>query len=264
MPDTDIEDLFGPGTGLHDDFDLHITTDTKFLFDPEYNDGKSLVLKLVYQPEDGGEEEYQLLSIGSGLEDKDDGRYAVDEKTGECPTKRINGNSRYYAFMAEAMKVGANDILIERGTESGVGPYDASIWHGLRFHAQQGAIIDGEFVQGAKGKNPTTGVEKNYPDLFPTEYLGTGDGPKKAAGAAKKATPKAAAKAAPEEVEGGGADIPAAMKMKLKKIAKEVAAADGKHDDFIERAVAEIPGLQDNEAAAGAVVEESFYEELAS
>lgn len=242
--------------GLKDDFDYTISSAT-FSFDSDYMDGKALCM-ILEGTDENGEEERILLSTGSGWEPKDKGARAVLESTGEPKEGGFNRSCRYHQFLMQAVKSGAEETFDERGEA-----YDAGIWEGLSFHMARGAIVKGEFVEGALPKNPVSGEEKTAGDLYPTAFLGEGGKGKgkaaKATGTVKKTVGK---KVDADEGEGSASDngdgpISKTLMIKLKKLAKEVGDED--HDTFIERAMDEVDGVADDDAVQEQIVDEEWY-----
>ena len=249
---------FGGTAGLSDDFDFTITS-AQFGYDSEYMDGKALCMIIEGSNEDEGTEERLLLSTGTGWEDADKGARAVLEKTGEPKESGFNRSCRYQQFLVQACKVGAEEVLAERGES-----YEAAIWDGLRFHMMRGAIVSGEFEAGVLPKNPVSGEEKQAGDLYPSEFLGEGKAAKKATGTAKKAAgakKKTAAelKAKAAKAKAADADDDPIM-VSLKELANEVGVDE--HDTFIERAMDEIEGVADDDDIQAKIVDEDFFASL--
>ncbi len=238
-------------SGLRDDFDATIS-ETLFTYDSQYNNGASLVAKITLRDDTAdpevvekfGEEEVLLLSTGNGMEDDAKGRKAKREDG--KPMDAFQDTCNYMVFLNAALDCGAEDVIRGRGFM----PWEAELLEGLQFHFMRQEYTPWNWDQKtdeerAKGK-PTR--------LLPTAFLGE-EGAKPAKG-------KAAAKAADEEPEekpakaaASSSGMGAAMRTKVKKIAKE----SDTHDEFMERVFSEIDGSDAYEDEIADDSDDGFY-----
>lgn len=217
-------DPFKMSEGLLDDVDVYID-EFRFEFNPEYNNGETLVgVAVVSSDDDEVESGTELMfSCGDGWTTNDAGKSAERE---DGKQKTFNNRSAMGMFAAGAIGV-AEEIMRGRYDSDGTTPMHAAMYEGLGFHLEIQEVDYGGEI-GKRGR------------LVPTAFLGekgkgkaASGGAKKAAGtkkAAKKAT--AAKKAAPKD-EGG---VPVDVKKQLDAIADECE----NHDEFMERAMSEV------------------------
>lgn len=230
-------------SGLPDDFDFTIN-DSFFEFDPNYNDGQTLVLKLEGVGDGEVGEQTLMFPCGDGWETPDKGQTAQRE---DGKRKGFNKSSGYGLLIGAAVECGAGDALRVKGS-----PMQAGIWRNERFHMKRSEIDYG----GEIGKKER---------LLPTTYLGAvGAGAAAAAPATQAAAqPAQAAPAGPRKAEPGevategvsapstaGEGMSATVKVALIKLAKECES----HDQFVERAYTEVDGVMGNPAAEEAVM----------
>lgn len=260
MTDDSTFDPWATTTGLVDDVTVTIT-DAYFAFDPGYNDGQTLLLKILGNTDDPENPEFdQFFPCGNGWETADKGATATRE---DGKKKGFNRNSGYGMFFMRAIQAGAGDVLKSRGT-----PMEAAVWKGLTFHMKRESIDFG----GEIGKK-----DRILPDQFFPEGIGgsaagtpstaTPAGTRPGVAAAETAAPAGPRRAdpGPEPAAGGATgatggtlDLTVPMRAKLKVAARNA----GSHDGFIEAAYA-IEGVEGNPALEEALLDPNgLYAEL--
>lgn len=216
-------DPFKMSEGLLDDVDVWVD-EFRFEFNPDYNNGETLVgVAVISSDDDDVESGTELMfSCGDGWTTNDGGNTAEREDGKE---KTFNARSAMGMFAAGAIDV-AEDVMRARYDNDGTTPMMGAMYVGLGFHLDIQEVDYGGEI-GKRGR------------LVPTAFLGekgkSGGAAKKATGGAKKAAKKAAApakKAAPKD-EGG---VPEGVKSTLDAIADECE----NHDEFMERAMSEL------------------------
>lgn len=216
-------DPFKMSEGLLDDVDVWVD-EFRFEFNPDYNNGETLVgVAVISSDDDDVESGTELMfSCGDGWTTNDGGNTAEREDGKE---KTFNARSAMGMFAAGAIGV-AEDVMRARYDNDGTTPMMGAMYVGLGFHLDTQEVDYGGEI-GKRGR------------LVPTAFLGekgkSGGAAKKAAAPAKKAAKKAAGatkKAAPKD-EGG---VPAEVKATLDGIADECE----NHDEFMERAMSEL------------------------
>lgn len=250
MADENEYDPWATTSGLVDDVTVTIT-DAYFTFDPQYNDGQTLLLKVAGQTDDEENPEFdQFFPCGNGWETTDKGKSASRE---DGKRKGFNKNSGYGMFFTRAIDAGAGEALKSRGT-----PMEAEVWKGLTFHFKRESIDFG----GEIGKK-----DRILPDVF----LPEGIGGSAAKPVTKTTTPPAGASKvdklpddAPAGAGGGSGaaagtlDLLVPLRAKLKKAARDA----GSHDGFIEAAYG-IEGVDGNAALEEAILDPAgLYAEL--
>lgn len=247
MSDTPTKSSFLGTSGLIDDVDITIADTTRFDFDSDYRDGEVCLFILDFEDEEG-EEHSQFYSIGSGYEPKKGSKnlIAVKEDSGEPPERGFNRSTNYMKLLASAIEAGALPVLEERGEA-----FEASIWHGLKFHVGQ---VEQPKFKGRDGQEGGGGTV-----LLFTDYLGDGEKAKKST-SSKKSAKKDEGEGEDETEEksekgGAGDGLKTAERAKLKKVAK---AADD-HDSFMETAISE---LDLSNEAEKLIEDEEFFETL--
>lgn len=225
-------DPWALSSGLVDEFTADVK-DAIFAFDPEYNDGETLVLKLDIQSDDaevgreGNGSDTILYPMGKGWETGDKGKTTRHE-SGKA--KNFNSSSGYGLMIASALEVEAlSDVLKKKG-----GPTDSAIWKGLNLdfkRVEHPYVMDGE----ARTRRVLHVVGYNAAN---------------AAKGAKGAKADTATAAAPA--------ISAKLKLQLKNLAKS--ATD--HDDFIEKAITDVEGVSGDDAVEAMVMDEAWFESL--
>lgn len=222
-------DPFKMSEGLLDDVDVWID-EFRFEFNPDYNNGETLVgVAVISSDDDDVESGTELMfSCGDGWTTNDGGNTAERE---DGKSKTFNARSAMGMFAAGAIGV-AEEVMRGRYDNDGTTPMMGAMYVGLGFHLDIQEVDYGGEI-GKRGR------------LVPTAFLGekgkgggkasgaakaTGSA-KKASGAAKKASGATKKKAAPDE---GG--IPEDVKSTLDAIADECE----NHDEFMERAMSEL------------------------
>jgi hypothetical protein len=249
MADENEYDPWATSSGLVDDVTVTIA-DAYFTFDPGYNDGQTLVLKIEGHTDDGDSPEFDaFFPCGNGWETTDKGATASRE---DGKRKGFNKNTGYGMFFLSAIECGAGDVLKSRGT-----PMEAAVWKGLVFHMKRKEVDYG----GEIGKKDKLVCTEFFPDGAP------GGKPSAAAPAAasgpRRATPPAEEGTSPATASTGGngsilADLPVPLRAKLKAAAKGAA----NHDGFIEAAYG-IDGVDGNPALEEALLDPAgIYAEL--
>lgn len=259
---SDEFDPFALSTGLPDQLDITIE-EAWFEFDPQYNDGQTLVFKItgMTNDEEFGEAGRGTLMYpcGAGWNVADRGAKAVREDGNE--RKGFNNGSGYGLFIDAAIGCdGAENVLRSEGRGD---PRNAGMWVGLSWHVDRKERDYG----GDIGKRSR---------LLPTKFLGEGGisgTPNKATGPAKKATgpvksagPVKAAgpvkKAAPAAVQELPADEPTntgaggfAPGDALYDTLYAMALAAPDHDTFMEQAFSSVEGVNGNEEVEAAVMD---------
>lgn len=231
-------DPLSVSSGLLDDADV-IVRDAVFRNDPEYNHGQTYFLELTWQV-DGEDEQTERFGCGKNWEASDDGQSAVREDGREQAFHKNSKLGELFGGLLTVMKSDdkANIAIRDRVKQYPRAAAEAGFWKGLMFHVHRetrhskDADIDDWDVLVIDGFN---GIE--------------GAGAKKAAAPAKKATKKAAAKPAEETAE---PSIDPALLEKLDLIADESA----NHDEFMERAIAEIPEVSADATLKAAVMDD--------
>lgn len=222
-----VFDPFKMSEGLLDDVDIWID-DFRFEFDPEYNNGDTLVGKAIVSSDDDEVESGTelLFACGDNWTTNDQGVTAEREDGKE---KTFNNRSSMGMFAAGAIEQ-AEDVMRARyEADNSVTPMHSAMYIGLGFHV---GLVEVDYG-GEIGKRSR---------LVPNKFLGDrSEGASKAAKPATKATTKAAAKpkakAKPKpEADDGEAGISAELLAQLDAIADDC----GEHDEFMERAMAEI------------------------
>lgn len=227
-------------SGLPDDFACTIER-SYFGFDARYQGGQQLLLIWEISSDDPEVGEQRIVwSCGNGWSSPD-GKVAVHERGYEefVKTSTIRRLvNRIFAENVPELK-GAAEVLRQRDNE--LGPRNAKVWEGLRFHMRR------ETLEFGKGLEPQE-------RLMPVKFLGVagekakGKGAPAAKGEAPgKETPK------PAEEEPKPADKTAKiLKGKLIKLAKECET----QDEFVSKAL-DIEGVTDDDELYADVMDES-------
>lgn len=223
-------------TGLLDEVTGEVV-DATFGYKEEYKNGEALLLFLDVQTGDPELGDWGVITeqfpVGNGWETGDKGKTCTHESG---KPKKFNGNSGIGLLIDSIRDAGGIAALSKRGEAN-----EAASYVGLNAtftRKEFGAKIDGEDVKWARML--VTEVHQGKP--------------------AKAAPAKAAPTEAPADdtTEAKAAvKVPAALKIKLKKLAAEC----DDHDTFVERAF-EIDGVDGNQAAEDAVGDEDFYNSL--
>lgn len=230
-------DPFKMSEGLLDDVDVWID-EFRFEFNPDYNNGETLVAVAVISSDDdevdSGTE--LMFSCGNGWTTNDGGKTAERE---DGKDKTFNKQSAMGMFATGAISV-AEEVMRGRYEADGTTPMMAAMYEGLGFHLEIVEVDYGGEI-GKRGK------------LVPSAFLGekgkASGATKKASGGAKKAAGATKAKAkgkpaAEAEAAGGLTD-------EVKGLLDAIADDCETHDEFMERAMSEIdPDLIDSEVEA--------------
>lgn len=221
-------DTFDPwqlASGLVDDCDV-VIKDAYFAFDPQYNNGETLLLKWEVTTDDADTPETTIMfSTGSGWETRDKGATAVRE---DGKQKGFSKQSGIGMLVSAAIECGAGDVLKSRGT-----PMEAAMWKGLSFHMKRKTVSFG-------------GDIKDTERMLPTEFKGDGG-----SGTSNKAATSNNAPTTVEAGTNGGGGLSAKLKVDLMKLAKDCAD----HDTFVERAFTEVAEVNGNADAEQAVMD---------
>lgn len=233
-------DPFALSSGLLDDADVEVD-DATFKYDPNYNDGNTCVLALSISSddEDVDSDTELLFPCGDAWEPADGGESTVrtDEKA-----KPFNKRSGIGLLLGSFFESGAEADL----RASGHTPMQADMYRKMKFHVGRKEVDYGTDIgkidrivctewygYAGEGSSKSSGTSKK-----------AAGGSKKAAGT-KKASKKAAAKPPEEETtDDGPFGLPQGVYDQMAGIADECE----EHDEFMERCLAEIEGIEDNEA----------------
>jgi len=237
MSNDTINDGFDPwatSTGLWQEADAEIR-DAHFGYDAGYNNGDSLLLLLEIQSDDPdvgeGGTDTLLIPVGNGWEKADKDGEKVQHESG----KRRNVNaSTGLGTLIKSVKDCPEVLAVTKGD-----PTEAATWKGLPKVT---------FTRVSETKT-FSGEERTYNRIHITGL---------AEGATTTAAPTTT-KAAPATAksDAGDSGLPKVLTVKLTKLAKEC----DDHDTFVERALTEIDGA-DEEPASSKVLDAAFYEGL--
>lgn len=195
-------DPFAGSTGLPDKLDV-VVQEAWFEFDPEYNNGQTLLARFNVDTTDDsfGENGKGIIqyACGNGWEAEDQGQRAVREDGGQ---KGFNVNTAYQLFIAAAIECdGAEAVLRSEGRGD---PRYAPMWVGTAWHLERKEKDYGGEIGKISRLLPTAflGEANTAADIAGGVGVASGvragaAGPAKAAGPVAKAAPAAAvAKAA--------------------------------------------------------------------
>lgn len=119
-------DTYELSAGLHDDTNVKVEFAT-FRTDPQYNNGKTLLLVLAMTPDDGTDTFEHMLSIGGDWQTPDGG-FTVQHPS--SAQRKFNKTSNYGKWLTACEALPALwDVITDRGPAT-----DARVWEGLRFH----------------------------------------------------------------------------------------------------------------------------------
>jgi hypothetical protein len=158
---SDNYDPFKFDTGLKDDYDATIITE-------EFKQSDYGNFGLVLTVEADDEEVIELRPLGCGKDWRSvDGGETVE---GPSAKSRYHASAGISAFIAAAMKCGAEDELRRRSNEEFDGrvPFCAGLWHGLRFHWD---VLEEKANRQNRETKEWEEVVVNV--VRPTKYLGT-------------------------------------------------------------------------------------------
>lgn len=221
-------------TGLLDEYTGEVI-DAHFGYKEEYQNGEALLLFLEIQTGDPEIGEGGILTeqwpVGKGWETGDKGKTATHESG---KPKKFNGNSGIGVLIDSIRDAGGIAVLAKKGEAN-----EAASYVGL----------NATFTR-KEYKNTINGDEVKWARMLVSEiHQGKAD---------KKAEAKVEEPAADAEKSGTDHKVPAALKIKLKKLAGEC----DDHDTFVERAFGEIDGVDGVQAVEDAVGDENFYASL--
>lgn len=226
-------------SGLIDEYTGEVV-DAHFGYKEEYRNGEALLLFLEIQTGDPELGEAGVITeqypVGNGWETGDKGKTTTHE-SGRA--KKFNGNSGIGLLIDSIRDAGGIAALSKKGESN-----EAASYIGLN-----ATFTRKEFSM----KNPDGGDDVKWARMLVSEvHQGNGKTvAKKAESAQDTSSDDSETPSATEH------KIPAALKIKLKKLAGE--AAD--HDAFVEAAY-EIDGVDGNQAVEDAVGDEAFYTSL--
>lgn len=252
----EFDQIFRGTTGLADDFDC-VFRKPAFLRNPTYTDSDGvpqLVLSVDFHTDSAdigqnGVLEDQLLTIGKGWETEDGGKSVVH--TSGKP-RGFNVSTYAQLILTRLLELDEQKVK-DHYAQVKVGPQHAEFWDGLSVHLNMEKTGEGQYAK-----------DRLLPTVFHgwvDEGASGGKAPAKKAPAKKAASTKAKAKPAPEaepetEQDQGGeqgetttpyltakAQVSADVISLLEKIAGEAGTAD----EFMERAYAEVDGIDDDE-----------------
>jgi len=216
------------GTGLPDKLTVRIDN-PHFGFDAQLADGTRCAFFLegtvTAGTEDGGEFS-QWYTLGEGWEPASKGTRLVRED-GKRSTK-INNQSNYgrlvRSLTTAAEAQGLTDVLRKRGN-----PFETRLWDGLELYLER--------------------EEYEFTDMQTKEKR---SGSRLNVGRIEK-VPGAEAQVEESNLHGPG-DLQPKTKAGLRKLAKEVKARGGSHNEFAELAFSDVDGVLDNPVAEDAVM----------
>ena len=221
MADDSNYDPYEFSQGLPDKFG-GLIEEAYVAYNPEYQDGKVALLHLTLMTDDPevgeGGRTTQLYTLGKGWEPDEGGKSARHESGKK---RKLNANSGVALLTGAALEIGVN--LRDRGL-----PWEAKTWQGLDF----------EWERKAFSFKNDKGEDQSYQRLLPVALrgqspttAGSAPAPSQASSPATSPTPS------PEpQATTNGSAIDGMTKVALIKLAKEVKASGGTHDNFMERA----------------------------
>lgn len=257
----EFDQIFRGTTGLADDFDC-VFRKPAFLRNPTYTDSDGvpqLVLSVDFHTDSAdigqnGVLEDQLLTIGKGWETEDGGKSVV-HTSGKA--RGFNVSTYAQLILTRLLELDEQKVK-DHYAQVKVGPQHAEFWDGLSVHLNMEKTGEGQYAKDR---------------LLPTEFHGWvdegaasgsgGKAPAKKAPAKKAASTKAKAKPAPEaepETEENVAEentpsdattpyltAKAQVDAGIISQLETIAAESGTADEFMERAYAEVDGIDDDE-----------------
>lgn len=234
-------DPLATSTGLVENVDVTIT-EPRWAFDPEYNNGETLVLKttLVFDDPDIEDRE-QFFPAGKGWTTNDKGKTAENEDGKE--NINFNGNSHIGELVRDI--VAHNEKAARaRVAEFPLGPNEAAWWDGLR-----GLVVNREHDWGGNiGKKSRYQFDDVYGWAEPKKSAKAGAAKKGAAAKGKAETNGAA------EAEAEGSVLTAELIERLDAIADDA----GNPSEFMEAAIRELGTIvTDNDEVRAAVADDS-------
>lgn len=271
-------DPFATSSGLPDELDFDIT-EAWFEFDPQYNDGQTLVFKINVKAtdEEFGEGGVGVLMYpcGNGWTAAERGAVAVRE---DGTNKGFNNSSGYALFFLGAIACdGAEKVLRSEGRGD---PRKAGMWVGTSWHVDRkernyggeigtrSRLIPTKFLGeggASTGAAKATGAAKKAGPVAKSAGAGPvkAAGPVKSAGPVKKAAPTAQTQAVEElpadEAANNGADAGAGAEFgpgnELYDTLYAMALAAPDHDTFMEQAFSSVEGVNGDEVVEAAVMD---------
>lgn len=225
-------------SGLLDEITGEIV-DATFGYKESYQSGEALLLIADVQTGDPELGEGGILTldwpVGKGWETGDKGKTATHESG---KPKKFNGQSGIGVLIDSIRDAGGLAAMAKKGEA-----FEAASYVGL----------NATFTR-KEYKNTINGEERSWNRMLVSEIH---DG--KAKAQAPKPDPEPVAEATDTPAEAASTPkVPAALKIKLKKLAIEC----DDHDTFVERAFAEIDGVDGVQNVEDAVSDEDFYRGL--
>lgn len=213
------EDTFDPfalSTGLPDKFEGTVT-EPYFAFNPEVNNGETLLFMIDVKTDDNELGEDGVVSLrfpcGAGWEAAEKGQLAVRE---DGKKKGFNQNSGMGNYVEALMGSGAVDDLRAKADEHG--PMRATLTEGMKF-----------FWERKDYASTINGEEAKWSRTLPVKYLGNGKGssskPAAATGKPVKESPDAEGDETPTATGGVDPGLLAKIKVRAKKAET--------HDEFM-------------------------------
>jgi hypothetical protein len=152
-------DPFALGSGLPLADTNAVITNAEFKFDTAYS-ADACVIAITFQPEDGGEPQEQLYSVGKNFEPLERGS-ALGHTSGK--SVNINGQSNYGRFLSHAAQC---EGFKEHAGETKADPFQAALWIGTKWH-----LTTVEY--STRNPSQADSVEKVRSAVVPDEFLGT-------------------------------------------------------------------------------------------
>jgi hypothetical protein len=227
---TQATDDLGLSDGI--EYDAKVT-DAYFSYPPSYKNGEVLVLVLELET-DSGEDRQQYFTLGNNWEPVEGGAKVSPINPRRQKVDRKSGLGNLVATAAEA---GALDALKAQAEGSNPVWKNAGIWKGLTFGFAQRELSFTDRV---------TGEERKYSRLDVTAFLPDGlDGANDSGGASGSAA--------------GGAKLD---DVKTRAALKVVAATSANYEQFVERALIEVDGVEQSDEWSAKLLNDALYNEL--
>lgn len=264
-------DPFATSTGLPDSLDVTVE-EAWFEFDPEYNNGQTLLAKMTVMTND---EEFGdagrgtlMYPCGEGWSAAERGAAAVRDDGNM--KKGFNNSCGYAKFFLGAIECeGAEKVLRSEGRGD---PRKAGMWVGTSWHldrketdyggdiGKRSRLIPTAFLgEGGSGGTKAAGATKaTGPVKKAAGPVAKAGAPvQKATGPVKKAAPAAATEAVEElPADEGTVDIPGEFgpTHPLYDTLYQMALAAPDHDTFMEQAFSSVEGVNGDEVVEAAVM----------
>jgi hypothetical protein len=213
-------------SGLPDNFDGPMT-DCRFGFNPDYNNGQTLLLlhNKVSTDDDVGTLDGEQYTVNKGFESREKGTF-VEREDGSG--KGFHESSGMGTLLSAIAKLDGIEETWDARIAEGLTPLHAAFYEGMSFHWERQTLREG------------TAYESHM--LIPTAFVGSGDVVKPKAPRTKKAAAKKKAKkAAAPKTEPEGPDLD-----EVRTQVRAIADTCDTVEEFAERAYSEIEGLEDN------------------